>query len=569
MGLPERANQDSGSDSESTVRQNSGPNSVNFERDDKIDWNAYYEQNAGKNLIVDPEEARAEFGEAAASTLKLSSDGTKILWPQPSDSPLDPQNWSERKKAFHMLVIILAAIVPDFDNGIGITTVFAMAQDFGTTPEQLNKTTAKGVGSSSWALFVIGFGAFFSVWLINRYGRLPVMFWSQILALVFLIGCTWSDSVGMFGAFRCLCAFFGAAPQITGLYIISDMYPFHLQAKMVCPTVGIWTMGFIMAVFLSPFGEDTQHSPISKPDKKIAFGFLVAHNSWRWAYGIGSMYGGVVCVLIAFCTETLFDRRTNSNIPLPRTGLRYRLETLVGITALRLAKYRASWKKAILPTFNLMWRPHMFGMMVFINVVLGFGIGMTLTNAVFLGAPPPVGFGWSITGVSGGYATPLVATAIGTVFTKFGNDWILAYSLRRNKGVFVPEDRLWICYPAVVLYIAGFILLGYALEQRMHTVAVVFGWGIAATAQMMATAQIYAYCNDSFSTLQGEVSGLLNLARSLGGFAVAWYQIPWVMAYGAEQTFGCEAAIVVGVFLIVVPALQWKGKFLRTKFAIY
>ncbi|KAK1218323.1 hypothetical protein PQX77_018994 [Marasmius sp. AFHP31] len=511
MGLPERANQDSGSDSESTVRQNSsGPNSVNFERD-KIDWNAYYEQNAGKNLIVDPEEARAEFGEAAASTLKLSPDGTKILWPQPSDSPLDPQNWSERKKAFHMLVIIMAAIVPDFDNGIGITTVFAMAQDFGTTPEQLNKTTAKT---------------------------------------------------------RDLWDARSAAPQITGLYIISDMYPFHLQAKMV----GIWTMGFIMAVFLSPFGEDTQHSPNLKnidPDKKTAFGFLVAHNSWRWAYGIGSMYGGVVCVLIAFCTETVFDRRTNSKIPPPGTGLRYRLETLVGITALRMAKYRASWKKAILPTFNLMWRPHMFGMMVFINVVLGFGIGMTLTNAVFLGAPPPVGFGWSITGVSGGYATPLVATAIGTVLTKFGNDWILAYSLRRNKGVFVPEDRLWICYPAVVLYMAGFVLLGYALEQRMHTVAVVFGWGIAATAQMMATAQIYAYCNDSFSTLQGEVSGLLNLARSLGGFAVAWYQIPWVMAYGAEQTFGCEAAIVVGVFLIVVPALQWKGKFLRTKFAIY
>ena len=104
-------------------------------------------------------EARAEFG-AAASTLKLSSDGTKILWPQPSDSSLDPQNWSERKKAVHMLVIILAAIVPDFANGIGsslirlphsiliyldlgITTVFAMAEDFGTTPQNLNQTTAK------------------------------------------------------------------------------------------------------------------------------------------------------------------------------------------------------------------------------------------------------------------------------------------------------------------------------------------------------------------------------------------------------------------------------------------
>ena len=39
-------------------------------------------------------EARVEFGEAVAKTLKLSPDGTKVLWPQPSDDPEDPQNVS-------------------------------------------------------------------------------------------------------------------------------------------------------------------------------------------------------------------------------------------------------------------------------------------------------------------------------------------------------------------------------------------------------------------------------------------------------------------------------------------
>jgi MFS family permease len=43
-------------------------------------------------------------------------------------------------------------------------------------------------------------------------------------------------------------------------------------------------MGFIISPFLSPF----------------AFGFLVAKQNWRWAYGIGSMYGAVVCLLIIF-----------------------------------------------------------------------------------------------------------------------------------------------------------------------------------------------------------------------------------------------------------------------------
>lgn len=62
---------------------------------------------------------------------------------------------------------------------------------------------------------------------------------------------------------------------------------------------------------------------------------------------------------------------------------------------------------------------------------------------------------------------------------------------------------------------------------------------------------------------QGEVSALLNLSRSLGGFSVAYFQVPWVTRNGAIQTFGVEAAIVAGLFLLVVPALQLAGNRLR------
>lgn len=37
-------------------------------------------------------EAKIEFGEEIASKLKLTADGTKVLWPQPTDDPEDPQN---------------------------------------------------------------------------------------------------------------------------------------------------------------------------------------------------------------------------------------------------------------------------------------------------------------------------------------------------------------------------------------------------------------------------------------------------------------------------------------------
>ena len=73
------------------------------------------------------------------SKLKLTKDGRFVLWPQPSDDPEDPQNvrfklssflryfkltkttqWSDRSKSFQLFIIVLAAIVPDFDSGIGL-----------------------------------------------------------------------------------------------------------------------------------------------------------------------------------------------------------------------------------------------------------------------------------------------------------------------------------------------------------------------------------------------------------------------------------------------------------------
>ncbi|KAG6887396.1 hypothetical protein C0995_015642 [Termitomyces sp. Mi166 len=94
------------------------------------------------------------------------------------------------------------------------------------------------------------------------------------------------------------------------------------------------------------------------------------------------------------------------------------------------------------------------------------------------------------------------------------------------------------------------------------------GWGIAELAVMINTVAVYAYCNDCFPKQKGEISALINLARTLGGFSVAYFQVPWANKRGAIQTFGVEAAIVIGLFLMVVPALQIKGRRLRELYSI-
>ncbi|TFY63206.1 hypothetical protein EVG20_g6410 [Dentipellis fragilis] len=469
----------------------------------EIDLLSYHEHRAGR-LVVDPEEARIEFGEKTASKLKLTRDGTKVLWPQPADDPEDPQNWSSRRKTLQLIIITLAAIVPDFDSGIGIATIFALAKQFDTTTGVINNLT------SNWSIFLLGWGGIFAVMLMRRYGRLPVLFWSQVLCLGFLVGCTFAPNLKTFTAMRCLNGFFATCPQVTGLYVVTDMYPFHLQARKL----NIWTMGFIISPFLSPF----------------AFGFLVARADWRWSYGVGSIYGAVVLGLIVFFgEETIYDRTVKPIPPRPTTGLRYRVETLA--------------------------------------MLFGFSIGINVTNAVFLGEPAPVGYGFSQFAIAGAYGTPIVAVLIGEVVGRFLNDWIMNVSIRRNKGVFEAESRLWACYFAIPLYICGFVVLGASLQMHLSAGALVMGWGIAEVATMINTVAIYAYCNDCFPKNQGEISALINLARTLGGFSVAYFQVPWATKNGALQTFGCEAAIVTGLFLLIVPAVQWKGSMLRERFS--
>lgn len=46
------------------------------------------------------------------------------------------------------------------------------------------------------------------------------------------------------------------------------------------------------------------------------------------------------------------------------------------------------------------------------GILFGFGIGINVTNAVFLGEPKPLGFEWSPYAIASGYGTPIVSIKI-------------------------------------------------------------------------------------------------------------------------------------------------------------
>src|SRR5258708_7377994 len=142
-------------------------------------------------------------------------------------------------------------------------------------------------------------------------------------------------------------------------------------------------MGYIISPFLLPF----------------AFGFLVARTRsvfpyLKWALltlvyiTVGDEHMGsapctalwfsslssssdVRCKLVhphygTLTTSTrMYDRGVKDHRSQPAGSLRYRIETLVGITGAKMTMYRTTWYEAVSAQFQRVWRPHLLSILVF------------------------------------------------------------------------------------------------------------------------------------------------------------------------------------------------------------
>jgi hypothetical protein len=74
----------------------------------------------------------------------------------------------------------------------------------------------------------------------------------------------------------------------------------------------------------------------------------------------------------------MYDRGREPPAVAAEFGLRYRLETLIGVTGYRKAHLRSSWGQIILAPINIVWRPQLLGILIFEGLMFGFGIGINV-----------------------------------------------------------------------------------------------------------------------------------------------------------------------------------------------
>lgn len=136
---------------------------------------------------------------------------------------------------------------------------------------------------------------------------------------------------------------------------------------------------------------------------------------------------------------------------------------------------------------------------------------------------------------------------IGEGLGHYLNDWIMNVSIRRNRGVFEAESRLWsvpifltrhrltsidyrACYVAIVLYVVGMVLIGVGFQHHLSIASFIIGWGMTEVATMVNTVAVCecylsllveyvtkcstdAYINDCFPRFQVRTSVVVSRRR--------------------------------------------------------
>ncbi|GJN89514.1 hypothetical protein Rhopal_002501-T1 [Rhodotorula paludigena] len=485
----------------------------------------------GGNLILVIEDA-------AAAGLKTAKDGKTVLVPQPSDDPRDPLNWPEWKKTAILLLVAFAAFVGDFQSGAGIPLLPVQGEEWGLSPNKVNE-------AGNLNVLLLGIGGLIWIPPLYFWGRLPVLFWTQLFGTLMVLGSVLVTSFNQYYALRPLTSLFLTAGQTIGLTFVKDMYFFHEHARKI----GIWVCIFLCSPYAGPFFG----------------GFMVDGLDGQWRPVLWLVFACSCLVLAAICVigdETWYDRSLPVQPERPG-GVYGRILNLTGVTGFRERKYKAKVFPSIMRQLEVFTKPVMWAVFVIYALSFMWAVGINITSSILFGVPVAAGgYGFSLRTVSFLYFTPLVGLLIGEFCGHFLNDWVAARYVRKHNGIFKPECRLPVYFLSAFLMIPGLIIVGQALQRQLSVAAVIMGWGMYVVGVMISSVAITAYALDVFPSASGEVAALVNLARTISGFSCGYFQLSWGESAGFDVSFGIQAAIVGGA-TVLVAGLIFFGERLR------
>ncbi|KAK4156164.1 protein HOL1 [Chaetomidium leptoderma] len=518
---------------------------------------------------LDKTEGTVQLRHASSPTNTTTTSSTLLLFPTPSPTdPNDPLRWPSRKKHTAFLSVCAFTFLTNY--GIG-----GLAPAFYLLSQEFDRTMAQTSDLLLWPILVLGVFNFLWVPVANYAGKRPVfVFCSGLLCASFLWGALarsfdsllWSNVVA---------AFAGASTEALGASVVNDLYFLHER-------------GAKMGVYMNFISGGNTLGP-------LVCGFVITGLSWRWHKWIAVILTGINFVMVVlFVPETRYyrdeseggrsegsevvsapstgtgDGGTNAEKTGPAVAEGDGARNLPSTTPKKTWIQELSLSSGVAPDTNLLKlfvRPlPMFGYPCVVYSFLGYAVSLVLTvsvnilNPFVLQAPP---YSWSpmINGLIN------IPGFIGNVAGSYAGGWLVDvfcdWRARRNKGVFEPENRLYLCVLPLLITGAGCVLFGYGVERTLHWTSLFFGYGMISFALTAVPTITMAYVSDCVLPVNSDALMLVNGSKNIVAFSFLYGVVPWVEEVGYVDCFGTQAGIFVAVIALGMAVLIPFGERIR------
>ena len=396
------------------------------------------------------------------------------------------------------------------------------------------------------SIFVLAYAIGPLVWgpLSELHGRMVILQSTNLLYLVFNLGCGLAQTKTQMIAFRFLAGLGGSAPLAIGGGVLSDLFTAEQRGR----AMGVYSLTPLLGPAVGP----------------IAGAFIAERTTWRWIFHATTVADALIQVMGLF-----FLQETYGPVLLSRKKARLASET--GRDDLHTEYDNPD--RTVLRTLSIaLRRPfRLLATQLIVQVLALYMMFLYGTMYIVLSSFPklwadvygePVGMG-GLNYISLGLGFFLGAQVCAPL-----QDRVYAALKRRyapGGGPGRPEFRVPMMLPGAALVPAGLLLYGWSAQHRAHWVVPNLGAVLFSAGVIIGFQCVQGFLVDTYTRYAASAVGAATVLRSLAGFGFPLFAPSLFerLDYGMGSTVLAIVAVVLG---FPGPIMLWKyGERLRQK----
>ncbi|KAG5992577.1 hypothetical protein E4U52_002687 [Claviceps spartinae] len=457
-----------------------------------------------------------------------SWDPDLVEWDGPDD-PQRPTSWAVRRKWAAVLCVASSMVAPGLE---------AIGHDL-SIQSQVQRVLVLSVFIAAYALGPLGWGP-----LSELYGRVIVLQLSNLLFLVFNLGCGLAQTRDQMIAFRFLAGIGGSAPLAIGGGVLSDLFRAEERGR----ALSVYSLMPLLGPAIGP----------------VAGGWIAEKTTWRWVFYSTTIACGLVQILGLLCLQ-----ETYAPVLLHRKKMRLMRETgnmqlhteydCPDRTLLQMLARAFVRPFRLLTTQPIIQVLSLYLMFLYGTMYLILATFPSLFATKYGESPGVIGLNYISIGFGFFLGTQVCAPLQDRVYAALKRRYV------PDGGAGRPEFRVPMMVPGALLVPVGIIIYAWTAEVPTHWLGPNAGAAIFALGTIIGFQCIQGYVVDAYPRYAASAVGAITVLRSLAGFAFPLF----APALYDKLGYGRGGIVLAAVSVAVgwpAPFLLWRyGGALRAR----